>query len=289
MSQSLLMTGATGLVGSRFVEMYSDQYEIHNMDLTTGVDITDKFSIEKFITTHPANTMIHLAAFTNMAVAFDQTDDKSGLCYQVNVDGTRNIAEVCKKHGIHLIHISTDFVFDGKLDRPYTEDDSTSSVEWYGKTKAIAEKIVTESETGYTIVRISYPYRKDFPDKPDLVKKIRSGLESGKLYPQFTDSTITPTFIDDIARGFDKAVQTKPQGIYHFTGSTSLSPYELARKVAITYDFDPELVKKGNLTEYLKLVTRPFARHVAVSNAKAIQDLGLTFMTIDEGLSAITS
>jgi len=80
----VLATGATGLVGSRFVEMFADDYEVANMDLTTGVDITDKTSIDKFVAANPADVLIHLAAFTDTNRAAAESGDKSGLCYQVN-------------------------------------------------------------------------------------------------------------------------------------------------------------------------------------------------------------
>ena len=286
---TLLMTGASGLVGSRFVEMFTDKYDVANIDLTTGVDITDKASLEKFVSLHKADVLIHLAAFTDTNKAFAETGNKEGICYKVNVVGTKNIAEACREHGIHLIHISTDYVFDGTKATPYIESDSVSPIEWYGETKATAEVEVANSGASYTICRIAYPYRKAFDPKPDLIKKIRLGLESGKLYPQFTDTVITPTFIDDIARAFDALATQKLSGIYHVVGSSALSPYDLAVKVAAVYGFDPAVVKRGSLTEYLKSASRPFARTVAVSNAKATHDLGLHFATIDEGLAAITS
>lgn len=286
--QTILATGATGLVGSRFLDLFRDKYRVANMDLTTGVDITKPETFKPFIDTHSdAKFLIHLAAFTDTNKAFEETGNKDGICYKVNVEGTKNIAEVCKGSGIHLIHVSTDFVFDGKKSTPYTEEDAVSPIEWYGETKAIAEKVVENSGVSYTIVRLSYPYRAAYDLKPDLVKKIRAGLESGKLYPQFADSIITPTLIDDIARAFDKVIELKPTGILHTVGSDSLSPFELAKKVAVAYGFDPTIVKEGSLTEYLRTASRPFARYVAMSNLKAIRVLGLHFMTIDEGFSEI--
>ncbi|MBP9669960.1 SDR family oxidoreductase [Candidatus Woesebacteria bacterium] len=286
--QTILATGATGLVGSRFVEMFADKYEVINMDLTTGVDITRPETFAPFITKHPdAKFLIHLAAFTDTNQAFAQSGDKEGICYKVNVDGTKNVVDVCKEHGIHLIHVSTDFVFDGKKETAYTEEDPTSPIEWYGETKAMAEEVVKNSGASYTIIRLSYPYRATYDLKPDLVKKIRAGLESGKLYPQFSDSLITPTFIDDIATALDKIIEKKPQGILHIVGSDSMSPYILAQKVATAYGFDPSIVKQGSLEEYLKTAARPFAKTVAMSNQKASQVLGLHFATIDEGLAEV--
>ena len=289
MKKPLLMTGATGLVGSRFAEMFADTYDVANIDLATGVDITDIASIEKFVTAHPSESLIHLAAFTDTNKAFGETGDKSGICYKVNVDGTRNIAKVCHDHGIHLVHISTDFVFDGKKDTPYQEDDPLCPIEWYGQTKAWAEEEVEKSDANYTIARLSYPYRAHYELKPDIVQKIRSGLESGKLYPQFTDTVITPTYIDDIARGFDAIVRLKPGGIFHLTGSSWHSPYELAQMVAKAYGFDPGVVRQGSLTEYLKSANRPFARTVKMANDKAKKKLILYLSTFEEGLAAIKS
>lgn len=285
--KKILATGAIGMVGSRFLEMFKDKYEVSNIDILSGVDITDKSSVEKFVADHPADTLIHLAAFTDTNKAWEEKGNTDGICYKVNVVGTKNLAEVCAHHSIHLIHVSTDFVFDGAKDGAYVEDDATSPLEWYGETKAIAEAVVKDSGVSYTIVRIAYPYRANFESKPDLVKKIREGLESRKLNPQFSDTIITPTLIDDIARAFDKIIARKPQGIYHVTGSTSLSPFELAQKVAVAYGFGKDIVKESSLTEYLKTATRPFAARAAMDNSKATKDLGLTFATIDEGLAEI--
>lgn len=286
--QTILMTGGTGLVGSRFVEMFRDKYDIINLDLSTGVDITKPETFKLFFDAHKdARVLIHLAAFTDTNQAFAQSGDKTGVCYRVNVDGTANIAAICLERGIHLIHVSTDFVFDGQQSTPYLEVSPLSPIEWYGQTKAIAEEVVAKSGASYTIARLSYPYRANFDAKPDLIQKIRAGLESGKLYPQFSDSIITPTLIDDIARAFDKIIELKPTGVLHIVGSDSLSPYQLAQKVAVAYGFDPSVVKEGSLTEYLKTAARPFARYVAMSNAKATQVLGLSFATIDQGLAEI--
>lgn len=285
---TILATGATGLIGSRFVEMFRDKYNVVNMDLTTGVDITKVETFKPFFDAHgDAKALIHLAAFTDTNKAFAESGDKNGICYKVNVEGTKNIADICKERGIHLIHVSTDFVFDGTKDSAYTEDDPASPIEWYGETKAMAETVVKESGASFTIVRLAYPYRANFELKPDLIKKIRAGLESGKLYPQFNDTIITPTFIDDIARAFDKIIEIKPQGIFHTVGSNALSPYDLAKKVAVAYGFDPSVVKEGSLTEYLKSAARPFARTVNMSNAKATEVLDLRFLSIDEGLIEI--
>jgi dTDP-4-dehydrorhamnose reductase len=285
--QSIILTGATGLVGSRFVELYGNQYNISNLDLATGVDITSVAQVEQFLSTHPTDSLIHLAAFTDTARAEAEMGDKEGICYRVNVLGTRTISMGCKVHNIHLIHVSTDFVFDGTQSDPYTEGSPRSPLGWYGTTKALAEEEVEKSGASYSIARISYPYRASFEQKSDLISKIRSKLTTGDLPPQFSDSIITPTFIDDIAAGFSKLVYTKAQGIFHLTGSSSHSPYDLAIKVAEAYNLDKSLIQKGSLTDYLAKNPSPFARFGVISNAKVVAELGLNFKTLDEGLNEL--
>jgi len=283
----LLMTGATGLVGSRFVELYEDKYEIFNIDLTTGVDITSKDSLTSFVATHKASCLVHLAAYTNTAEADKQKGDENGICYQVNVIGTQNIAEICKKNDIHLIHISTDFVFDGAKETPYTEEDPISPLDWYGVTKGKAEEVVENSGVGYTIIRIAYPYRASYSLKPDIIAKLKLGIEAGTLPPQFADTTINPTFVDDIAKGLDLVVTNPKIGIYHLVGSSAVSPYELAVLVAQHYGFAPSIIKRGSLSEYQKTNSRPLARYANLSNKKFINDYGFIPKTLPEGLVAL--
>lgn len=281
------MSGASGLVGSRFVELFSGRYEVANLDLTNNVDITDLQSVKQFISSHPATTLIHLAAFTNTREAERQIGETQGLCYQVNVTGTENIAKVCRVQNIHLVHVSTDFVFDGTQATAYHADSPRRPLGWYGTTKALAEEAVEGSGASYTIVRLAYPYRANFPAKPDIVAKLRAGIKDGTLPPQFSDTIITPTLVDDIARGFDILINSPTQGIFHFTGSSSLSPYELALKVAQAYGFDPTKVPKGSLAQYLEQHSDPLMQYSRLDNSKARNQLGLQFATIEQGLQTI--
>ncbi len=284
---AVLITGASGLVGSRIIELLSDRYQFFNLDLTTGVDITQIEKIRQFVDQHPAQIMIHLAAFTNVQACFEQTGDKTGLAYHVNVEGTANVAQVCQENDIYLIHVSTDFVFAGDKKEAYTEEAERNPIEWYGQTKAWAEEKVEDILDEYAIVRIGFPYRAEFPDKPDIVAKVRQGLAFGELQQQFSDMTITPTFVDDLAEALAAIIEKQPAGIFHLHGSSSLSPYELAKKIAVAFAFDPDLVQEGSLEEYLKTTKRPYQKHLIMANQKAKNELGVRLRTIDEGLAVI--
>ena len=282
----LLVTGLTGLVASRFQELYQSDFDFTNIDLATGIDITNQAAVEQVISASPAPTLIHFAAFTNVDAAHQQHGDKNGPCYQINVLGTRNVAHACTRHDKYLIHISTDFVFDGANPPAtgYTENDTPNPIELYGFTKLWAEQEVEQSGVKYAIGRLSYPFRAHYEPRPDLVRSIISKLRSNTLSPMFTDHIITPTFIDDIAAALKTILDQRPSGIFHVVGSTSLSDFELAQQVAHTFNLDASQIKPSSLDEFLAAAPRPYQQRLIDSNAKLKTDLGISMRTLDETL-----
>lgn len=287
MKPKIIGTGLSGLIGSRIVELLSDKYTFSDFSLNTGVDITNLAQIEEKIGNSEAEVVLHLAAFTDVDAASKQEGDKNGRCYQVNVLGTKNIISACKTSGKYLIHFSTDFVFDGKKRKPYTEEDEPSPIEWYGKTKFWAEEEVKKGGINYAIVRLAFPFRAKFKQKEDLVRKIIKRLRDDSLPPMFTDQLITPTLIDDIVYALDIFIQKRPAGLYHLVGSTILSPYELACQVADCFGFDKKKIKKGSLIEFLKTDPRPRQRNLGLSNQKAKKEMGIKMKTVKEALQLI--
>lgn len=285
----IIGTGLTSMVGSRFTELYAQEFSFENLDLATGVDITNEGLVKEKISESNGDVVIHFAAFTDVSRAHEQNGDTEGLCYRLNVLGTRHVALSCKASGKYLIHVSTDFVFDGENppEGGYTETDTPHPLEWYGKTKLWAEEEIKQSGANSVIVRIAYPYRANFPAKLDLVRSLIKNIKQGKLYPLFTDHIITPTFIDDIARVLRAVIHKRPQGIFHTVGSTSISDYELALAIATVFNLDKSVIKPGSLQEFLKTAKRPYEKNLALSNSKLKQELGLSMATIPEGLKAI--
>lgn len=282
----IIGSGLSGLVGSRMVELLSSQFEFENLDITSGINILNLNEIEPKIANSKAETFIHLAAFTDVNAAWQERNNKKGLCYQINVLGTANIAKLCQKYHKFLIHFSTDFVFDGNKPIPYTEEDKPNPIEWYGQTKFLAEEEVESSGSKFCIVRIAFPFRENFTQKTDLLRKMIENLRNKNLYPMFYDQKITPTFIDDIVSGIKIISSKKPEGIFHLVGSTALSPYELAQKVAKMIGFDRGLIEKTSLSDYLKThpESRPYHQNLSLSNEKAKRELGIEMKTISEAL-----
>ena len=279
----LVTTGLSGMIGNRFEELYGHKFEFENLDLTTGIDITNEKSVDNSIKNTEGEIILHLAAFTDVNAAASQKDDKNGPCYQVNVVGTQNIAKAAAKYDKYLIHISTDFVFDGSKKKPYTEEDQTNAIEWYGQTKAEAEIIVKENLKHYSIVRTSFPFRSKFDAKPDVVRKIIQGLKDDNLSPMFSDNFITPTFVDDLCKVFFMFTLKRPRGIYHATGSTSLSTYELAQHIKKTFNLPGKIIE-SSLEEYLKTASRVYPKSLKMSNRKLQEELGNPMLPVESAL-----
>jgi dTDP-4-dehydrorhamnose reductase len=286
MKKTVIGTGLTGLVGSRIVELNS-QYEFIDISYPQA-DITKIDSIESYFKNHlEAKTVIHFAAFTDTKSAWEQRFDLTGPCFQINVIGTQNIVTLCQKYQKHLIHISTDYVFNGQKETPYTEDDPINSLEWYGQTKAMAEKIALNA--GATVARICFPFRQSFAAKADFIQGYINKLKAREPLYLFTDQTITPTFIDDMATAFDVMIQRHPEGIYHVVGSSFHSPFEVAQKVAAAFKLDASLIHESSLAQYLKdnPLARTFGKNQAISNQKLQQDLGVTMKTFEQSLKLL--
>lgn len=291
--QKIIGTGLSGLVGSRIVELLKDKFEFVDFSMDTGVSVLDNESLSKaFELNKDAVAVIHMAAFTDTNGAWEQKDDKNGLCYQLNVEGTRNILNLAQKYNQQLIYISTDFIFDGQKTTPYLETDTPSPIEWYGETKYLGEKLLLDS--GYkniNISRITYPYRAAFEPKVDIIRKVISKLQNKEEVKMFSDQICTYTFIDDIAQALGYFVENKTTGIYHLVGSSSHSPYEMCLKIAEVFGLDKSLISASSLDEFIKsqpVGSRPWQKTLITSNEK-VKSLGLNFKTLEEGLLAIKS
>jgi dTDP-4-dehydrorhamnose reductase len=283
--QKVMVTGLSGLVGSRFRQLFSDQFELQNLDLSEGVDITNAEQVENIFAQSDAGAVIHLAAFTNVSGAHEQNGDVNGVCYKINVGGTRTIAEAAKKHTKYLIHISTDYVFDGTKEEPYTEEDVPHPIEWYGMTKLMAEEVIKQTLTDYVILRLAFPYQAK-PLRPDFLAGMMEKMKAGTLPPLFTDHVLTPTFVDDVATVFAACITKRPKGIYHMVGSSSHTDFEIGTMVKEVFGIEAD-IKAGSLGKYLQANPRPYQKTMRVSNEKLKRELGLPMHSLQEGLEEI--
>ncbi len=218
----ILVTGASGLVGSRFVELYPKSQDL----LTPNLNEFDLANPKEYLAKNTPDVVLNFAAYTNVSEAEKQKGDKNGSCWQINVEGTRNLVSALPAN-TRLIHISTDYVFSGQ-NGPYKETDipetDQNKLTWYGYTKAEAEKIVGDKST---IVRLIYPVRAKYPLKLDFLRKPLDLFNQGKLYPLFIDQQISMTFIDEACIYLQKIIDQNLTGIFHMSCPDTTTPYEI--------------------------------------------------------------
>lgn len=267
--KTALGTGLSGLVGGAVTEGLSREYAFINFDLRLGVDILDRDSIARALDSHPGEVLLHCAGFTNVSAAHEQYGDKQGSCYQVNVDGTRHVAELCHERGIHLVHISTGYVFDGEQETPYVETDPKNPQDWYSVTKSLAEDVVTAVAPEATLLRINFPFRKVRSEKPDIWHKMADTLQAGKTGPFFHDHTFTLTPLEWFVPVVQWAFAQRRAGIFHATTSDIYSDLTLAQKVAASLGITTEL-SGSSVVAYNATAARPYQPHLILDNTKLV-------------------
>lgn len=285
----IFATGLNGLVGSRLSEVLSSKHTFTNLSRTTGVDITDPSTLDIVSNDTEHDLLIHLAAKADVdGSEKDKELGKEGEAYKINVAGTANVVEACKRGNKKIIYISTDFVFDG-LHTPeggYTEKDTPNPVNWYAQTKYEGEQVVIQSGIPYLILRIAYPYRSGLgPAKKDFVHAMLGRLQSGQGLTGVIDQKITPTFIDDFANAFDQLVEKEKEGIYHVVGSQSLSPYDAALAIAEKFGCDTSLITEIT-NEVFNAGKAPRPANLSISNKK-IRDLGIEMQSFKDVLQTL--
>lgn len=235
------ITGPSGLIGSRIIELLDNDFEFISLD-QPAFDITKKDLVFQTITDTNFDILLHLAAYTNV----DGAETNKELVAKINIEGTRHVFEAVMNKGKKMIHISTDFIFDG-TSPPYFEDAEPNPISYYGETKYQAEKIVQGKAM---IIRPAYPYRAKYEIKSDFVKSIRSLLEQNKPISMVTDSTITPTFIDNIAYALKYLFNNFSTQIYHIVGADSISSYDAGKLIAKTFGYNENLIQPTTYAQY---------------------------------------
>lgn len=277
--------GGSGLVGSRIIELLQDTYDITDLSISKGVDITDPSTLDIIKNDTEHQVVLQFAAKADVdGCEKDRELGEEGPAFKINVTGTQHVAEACKIGKKKMIYISTDFVFDGKNppNGGYTEEDVPLPLGWYAETKEKGEEVVKKAGIPYLILRIAYPYRKEFEAKKDFVRAVADRLAQGLPVKAITDHTFTPTFIDDIAEAIDILLQHDSVGIYHVVGSQSLSPHEASLMIAKTFGYDQSLIGTTTREEFFAgRAPRPF--DLTLNNDK-IKQLGVTMKTFQEGL-----
>ncbi|KPL02322.1 MAG: hypothetical protein AMJ73_08900, partial [candidate division Zixibacteria bacterium SM1_73] len=225
---------------------------------------------------HP-HVIINAAAYTDV----DGCEIHRDKAWAVNVGGVKNLVSICEKQKIKLIHLSTDYIFDGEQG-PYSEDDPPEPVSFYGETKLESEKIIKESGIDFLIIRTNVLYGLGKNVKLNFLLWLLDKLSQNEKIKIVTDQFNNPTLADNLSFCILEMVKKNISGIYHIGGSEYLSRYDFAIKVANKFNFDKNNILPAK-TEVLKQkARRPFKGGLKIDKAQSILETKL--MNVNQAL-----
>jgi len=288
----ILITGSNGMLGQRAAQFYSAKENIEL--LATSVeeksvddsveylssDIKNRDTIKKVVHDYCPDFIIHTAAFTNVDLSEKLRED----AWKINVKGVEYIAEAARAIDAHIIHISTDYIFDGK-DGPYSENAIPNPVGYYGRTKLASENALRISGTFFTILRTNVLYGIALKSRPDFVRWVINSLDKNDSIRIVKDQINNPTFIDDLVQGINKIIEFRKTGTYNIGGQEFLSRYDFTLRIADYFDLDKNLITPITTAELKQPAKRPLKSGLLI--LKAETELGYKPHTINESLTAM--
>ena len=274
------------MIGSRFVELTPRKNFLH-LPSEVELDITNAKEVKDIISSYKFSAVIHFAAFTDVGGAEKERGDKNGVCWQVNVEGTKNLVDAINPNVTHFIHISTDMVFSGSSEDPgpYDEEQKPEAypdkLTWYGWTKAEGERYVSEKlGNNASIVRLIYPVRASFEGKLDYLRRPLQLFDEGKLYPLFSDQQVSVSFIDEIATALEKIIDDNHRGVFHISSRDTTTPHEIVSYMLLKTRGLEKAIDSTTLGEFLKKTGQTVVRYPkygGLSVNRTEEKLGLRF------------
>jgi dTDP-4-dehydrorhamnose reductase len=219
----VLLTGAGGQLGLELAGILPDRgHEVVALE-RMALDVADPEAVEGAIDEHTPEIVVNAAAYTNV----DGCEEAMDLAYSVNALGPRNLAQACEQRGCGLLHVSTNYVFDGRGERPYEPFDPPNPISAYGRTKLAGEEHVMRLTNRWYVVRSAGVYGRGH----NFVRTmLRVAKERGSLKVK-DDEFISPTYARDLAEGIAGIVEDGRYGLYHLTNAGSCSWYEFTREI----------------------------------------------------------
>jgi dTDP-4-dehydrorhamnose reductase len=292
----VLITGSNGLLGNKLLSLLANEpgielhatgrgpnrnptgnYEYHKVDLEEEGALHNLFEQE-----HP-DVVIHTAAMTNV----DECELNPKECQIQNVLVTEFVVRACEHFDCFLIHVSTDFIFDGK-DGPYGEDAKPNPLSEYGSSKLAAEDLIKKSGLDWAIVRtiLVYGVAAD-PGRSNIVLWVKKSLEEGKALKLINDQWRMPTLAEDLALGCWLIAKKKAKGVFNISGGDMLNPYQIGLTVAEVFELNTSLISETDSTAFTQPAKRPAKTGFILDKAKNL--LGYSPRSFKEGLHLVKS
>ncbi|MGA9116289.1 MAG: dTDP-4-dehydrorhamnose reductase [Bacteroidota bacterium] len=292
--QKILVVGSNGLLGQKLTEILlrGSAYRILlasqepaslqgtvTADYAT-LDITVRKDVRRTVWDFEPDVIINAAAMTNV----DACEQERELAWKVNVAGVEHLIEAARKIRARLVHISTDYVFDGKAG-PYTEEDRPEPLNYYGKTKLASENALRSSDMDYVLFRTMVLYGYAPGARSNFALWLIENLDKKRPVRVVDDQMGNPTLADDLAYAVVAAMELGRTGLYNVAGREIVSRHAFALTLAEVFGFDPGLVTPTKTAELNQPALRPLLSGLVT--LKAETELGLKPSTVEEGLRVL--
>ena len=291
----ILVTGSNGLLGTKLLErlltdreyqpLGADHSDRSNVYVGAApfwrLDVADQANVEQVITDARPDAVIHAAAFTNV----DACERDRDLAQAINTMGAANVAQACAARDIRLVHLSTEYVFDGQAG-PYRETDPVRPLGWYAQTKEAGEQAVMEAGGRWAIARTTIIYGYAPHRRPDFVRWFIGQLQAGKRASIVHDQIGSPTLADNLAQMTLALASSDVGGVFNTVGADVLSRLEFARQIAEVFDLDASLIDPITTAELGQPAPRPLKAGLLMDHFRATFP-AVPVLGVREGLAVL--
>lgn len=227
------------------------------------LDITNKSENQKIVSDFVPDVIVNAASFTHV----DACEKEKETCWKVNVKAVEYLARFARRYDIHLIHYSTDYIFDGR-NGPYAEDDRPNPVGYYGKSKLASENVLRQEGCPFTILRTCVLYGRGVLVKPNFFLWVLNNLKSKQKIKVVTDQYNNPTLVDDLANGTRLVIEHPAHGVFHFGGSEYINRYDFALSVADVFNLAGNLISPVVTDDLDQVAERPLRGGLKIVRAR---------------------
>ena len=254
--KKILITGSTGQLGNSLGKVFKSRYDLvftsrtkPNKNTNYFLDITNSLLVKDMVSAISPDIIINLAAQTNV----DLCESNPDLAYAINFQGVKNLVNVFKGP---IIHLSTDYVFDGKLGQ-YKENDITNPINVYGLTKYKAEKVLLEKSKESLVIRTNVLYDYQSKAKSSFLNWVVDSLKRGEKIKVVDDQFNNPTWTNSISVVIDRAIRADLNGLIHWGDFDWISRYDFANKIADKFNLQSNLIEPIKTEELNQVAPRP--------------------------------
>jgi dTDP-4-dehydrorhamnose reductase len=293
--KKILLTGANGLLGQKTAEVFAreTEHELLLCDLTgkaeeprkysyISLDITDKEKVKQAVKEYKPDIIINAAAYTDV----DGCETERELSWRVNVDAVKNLIIASRYNSSKIIHISTDYIFDG-VKGGYDENDTPNPLSFYGKSKLASENALASSGVNCVVIRTMIIYGNGRNVKKNFALWLIDKLGNNEPVKIVDDQYGMPTMVDDLGLALLKIVDRDRTGVYNVCGSEYINRYQFALKLADIFEYDSSMIVPIKTKELNQVAARPMNSSFILLKAEA--ELGMKPLNVTDGLYMLKS